>query len=54
MNHFLVSKINSLNPFSGDVITTECFEKLVKKDMLHPLTGEKLKDKDVIHLQRVK
>nr|CAG4648012.1 EOG090X08E0 [Moina brachiata] len=37
---------------TGDVITTECFEKLVKKDMVHPLTGQKLKEKDIIHLQR--
>lgn len=38
---------------SGDVVTTECFEKLIKKDMLHPLTGQKLKEKDIIPLQRV-
>nr|CAG4648720.1 EOG090X08E0 [Polyphemus pediculus] len=37
---------------TGDVITMECYEKLIKKDMLHPLTGEKLKEKDVIVLQR--
>ncbi|KAL5280628.1 NOSIP family protein [Megaselia abdita] len=37
---------------TGDVITMECFEKLIKKDMLHPLTGEKLQDKDIIPLQR--
>ena len=35
------------------MITTECFEKLVKKDMAHPLTGQKLKEKDIVHLQRV-
>lgn len=27
---------------TGDVITMECFEKLIKKDMMHPLTGEKV------------
>lgn len=37
---------------TGDVVTTECYEKLIKKDMVHPLTGEKLKEKDIIHLQR--
>lgn len=31
----------------------ECFEKLIKKDWLHPLTGEKLTEKDIIPLQRV-
>ncbi|XP_046441516.1 nitric oxide synthase-interacting protein homolog [Daphnia pulex] len=37
---------------TGDVVTTECFEKLIKKDMIHPLTGKKLKEKDIITLQR--
>lgn len=31
----------------------ECFEKLIKKDWLHPLTGDKLTEKDIIPLQRV-
>lgn len=31
----------------------ECFEKLIKKDMIHPLTNAKLKEKDIIVLQRV-
>jgi len=39
---------------TGDVITLECYEKLVKKDMLHPLTGDKLREKDIIMLQRVR
>ncbi|KAG7170021.1 Nitric oxide synthase-interacting protein-like, partial [Homarus americanus] len=26
---------------TGDVVTKECVEKLIKKDMLHPLTGAK-------------
>ncbi|KAM7356081.1 nitric oxide synthase-interacting protein homolog isoform 1-T2 [Cochliomyia hominivorax] len=37
---------------TGDVVTMECVEKLIKKDMLHPLTGQKLKEKDIIPLQR--
>jgi hypothetical protein len=32
----------------------ECFEKLIKKDWLHPLNGEKLTEKDIIPLQRVR
>lgn len=31
----------------------ECFEKLIKKDWLHPLNGQKLTEKDIIPLQRV-
>lgn len=38
---------------SGDVITMECYEKLIKKDMIHPLTNDKLKEKDIIVMQRV-
>lgn len=30
----------------------ECVEKLIKKDMQHPLTSLPLKDKDIIPLQR--
>ncbi|XP_050362681.1 nitric oxide synthase-interacting protein homolog [Nymphalis io] len=37
---------------SGHVVTMECVEKIIKKDWLHPLTGEKLKEKDIIPLQR--
>ena len=37
---------------SGDVITSECYEKLVKKDMKHPLTGEQLTEDDIIPLNR--
>ncbi|KAL4707455.1 hypothetical protein ACJJTC_000099 [Scirpophaga incertulas] len=37
---------------TGHVITMECFEKIIKKDWIHPLTGEKLKEKDIITLQR--
>uniref|UniRef100_A0A6B2EJ24 Nitric oxide synthase-interacting protein homolog n=1 Tax=Phlebotomus kandelakii TaxID=1109342 RepID=A0A6B2EJ24_9DIPT len=37
---------------TGDVVTMECVEKFIKKDMIHPLTNEKLTDKDIIPLQR--
>lgn len=37
----------------GDVVTMECVEKIIKKDWIHPLTSEKLSEKDVIPLQRV-
>lgn len=33
-------------------MTMECVEKLIKKDMIHPLTSTKLKEKDIIPLQR--
>ena len=34
------------------MVTVECVEKIIKKDMVHPLTGQTLKDKDIIPLQR--
>ncbi|XP_044732874.1 nitric oxide synthase-interacting protein homolog [Chrysoperla carnea] len=37
---------------TGDVVTLECVEKLIKKDWLHPLNGQKLTEKDIIVLQR--
>ncbi|XP_039745816.1 nitric oxide synthase-interacting protein homolog [Pararge aegeria] len=37
---------------SGHVITMECVEKIIKKDWINPLTGDKLKEKDIIPLQR--
>lgn len=37
---------------TGDVVTMECVEKIIKKDMIHPLTGQTLKEKDIITLQR--
>lgn len=40
--------------FSGTVVTQECVEKLIKKDMSDPVTGDKLSDKDIIPLQRVR
>uniref|UniRef100_A0A8C9SIB1 Nitric oxide synthase-interacting protein n=1 Tax=Scleropages formosus TaxID=113540 RepID=A0A8C9SIB1_SCLFO len=37
---------------SGAVVTMECVEKLIKKDMVDPVSGEELTEKDVIQLQR--
>ncbi|KAB0402113.1 hypothetical protein E2I00_012660, partial [Balaenoptera physalus] len=37
---------------SGAVVTVECVEKLIRKDMVDPVTGEKLTDRDIIVLQR--
>jgi len=37
---------------SGDVVTGDCVEKVIKKDWIHPLTNEKLTEKDIIWLQR--
>lgn len=39
--------------FRGAVVTQECVEKLIKKDMIDPMTGDKLSDRDIIPLQRV-
>ena len=36
---------------SGNVITVEAFERLVKPDMIEPITGAKLKPKDIIHMK---
>lgn len=32
----------------------ECVEKLIQKDMVNPITGDKLKEKDIIPIQRVR
>lgn len=37
---------------SGNVVTMECFEKVIKKDMIDPTNGKQLTEKDVIPLQR--
>jgi len=37
---------------TGDVVTMTCVEKFVKKDWTCPISGKKLKPKDVIELQR--
>lgn len=37
---------------TGHVVTGHCVEEIIKKDMLHPLTGQKLVDSDIVYLQR--
>lgn len=37
---------------SGSVVTLECVERLIKKDMVDPVNGEKLTEKDIIVVQR--
>ena len=37
---------------SGNVVTLECVEKLIKKDMIDPTNGMKLTEEDIIPLQR--
>ncbi|KAF7697685.1 nitric oxide synthase-interacting protein [Silurus meridionalis] len=37
---------------SGSVVTLECVEKLIRKDMIDPMSGDKLKERDIIVLQR--
>lgn len=37
---------------SGNVVTMECVEKLIMKDMIDPTNGKKLSDNDIIPLQR--
>ena len=39
--------------FRGAVVTQECVDRLIKKDMMDPVTGDKLSDRDIIPLQRV-
>lgn len=39
--------------FSGNVVTMECVEKLIKPDMVCPITGQKLKESDIIIMERV-
>ena len=42
-------------PHSGDVVTLECVDKLIRKsNMLCPITGQTLREKDIIVLQRVR
>ena len=38
----------------GCVVTMECVEKLIRKDMLDPINGKHMKDKDIIQLERVR
>jgi hypothetical protein len=35
------------------VVTLECVEKLIRKDMVDPVNGDKLTERDIIVLQRV-
>ncbi|XP_048376933.1 nitric oxide synthase-interacting protein [Stegostoma tigrinum] len=37
---------------SGSVVTMECVEKLIKHDMVDPISGVKLMEKDIIPIQR--
>ncbi|XP_029038547.1 nitric oxide synthase-interacting protein homolog [Osmia bicornis bicornis] len=37
---------------TGDVVTMECIEKIIKKDWINPLDSTKLTEKDIIVLQR--
>lgn len=37
---------------SGAVVTIEVVEKIIKKDMIDPMTGEKLNEEDIIPLKR--
>ena len=37
---------------SGDVVTKDCVDKIIKPDMVHPLTGAKLEKSDLIELAR--
>ena len=39
---------------SGEVITSNCYERLVKETMTCPLTGVKLKETDIIPIIRVR
>ncbi|CAD6208490.1 GSCOCG00010489001-RA-CDS [Cotesia congregata] len=37
---------------TGDVVTMECVEKLIKKDWINPLDNSKISESDIIPLQR--
>lgn len=37
---------------SGNVVTMDCINRLIKLDMIDPITGEKLRDDDIIPMQR--
>ena len=38
---------------SGSVVTAEAVEKIIKKDMIDPINGRKMQEKDLIYIQRV-
>lgn len=37
---------------SKSVVTSECVEKIIRKDMIDPINNKKLKESDLIPLQR--
>lgn len=37
---------------SGNVVTMECVEKIIKKEMIDPTNGKPMKETDIIQLQR--
>ena len=37
---------------SGNVVTMDCVNRLIKLDMIDPITGEKLTESDIISMQR--
>ncbi|KAI2799034.1 hypothetical protein RDWZM_006775 [Blomia tropicalis] len=37
---------------SGSVVTQECVDKLIRKDMVDPINGKEMKESDIIPLQR--
>ena len=40
---------------SGDVVTMECVDKLIRKsEMLCPISGQKLKESDIVAVVRVR
>ena len=48
-------KMFPVSIYSGDVVTMECVDKLIRpNDMLSPITGEKLKESDIISVMRVR
>lgn len=53
MRYLVKLYIYTICIYSGHVVTLECVEKIIKKDWTHPLTGQKLTEKDIIIMQRV-
>ena len=37
---------------SGNIVTMECVDNLIRKDMVDPTNGKKITEKDIIPLQR--
>lgn len=38
--------------YSQSVVTMDCVEKIIKKDMIDPLNGKPMKSDDIIELRR--